>query len=316
MGSEMRIALALLLAALVLASSAPVKDDHEENLHEPARHKGHHEEQRVKDHHHAAKTIGAEKHGPVADELGDSNAAMATAIMDSNDGAVPPRPKWMTNYLQQQKAAFDEEVQELGEEKLGEKKGLKVKDAALKKKVMSKVDEVAKLQKQKNLIMEKNKLALKEVGTPANSQPSKNMMISPKKAAKTQKSAAKKVVKAAKKAKKAAKAVKKAKKAKKAVAKKAAKKKAKKAAKKSLKKAKKKATKKAAKKAAKKPKKAASKKPKKAGKKPKKAKKAGKKPKKAKKAGKKKKASRKAKTPKFKKAKKGKKKSKAKKTKK
>merc|ERR1712072_914270 len=125
-----------------------------------------------------------------------------------------------------------------GEEKLGEKKGLKVKDAALKKKAMSKVDEVAKLQKQKNLIMEKNKLALKEVGTPANSQPSKNMMISPKKAAKTQKSAAKKVVKAAKKAKKAANAVKKAKKA----------------AKKSLKKAKKKATKKAAKKAAKKPK--------------------------------------------------------------
>merc|ERR1711939_516008 len=272
--SEMRIALALLLAALVLASSAPVKDDHEENLHEPARHEGHHEEQRVKDHHHAAKKIGAEKHGPVADELGDSNAAMATAIMDSNDGAVPPRPKWMTNYLQQQKAAFDEEVQELGEEKLGEKKGLKVKDAALKKKVMSKVDEVAKLQKQKNLIMEKNKLALKEVGTPANTQPSKNMMISSKKAAKTQKSAAKK-------AKKAAKAVKKAKKAKKAVAKKAAKKKAKKAAKKSLKKAKKKATKKAAKK----PKKAAAKKPKKAGKKPKKAKKAGKKPKKAKKAG-------------------------------
>merc|ERR1711939_81293 len=296
--SEMRIALALLLAALVLASSAPVKDDHEENLHEPARHEGHHEEQRVKAHHHAAKKIGAEKHGPVADELGDSNAAMATAIMDSNDGAVPPRPKWMTNYLQQRKAAFDEEVQELGEEKLGEKKGLKVKDAALKKKVMSKVDEVAKLQKQKNLIMEKNKLALKEVGTPANTQPSKNMMISSKKAAKTQKSAAKKVVKAAKKAKKAAK--------------------------KSLKKAKKKATKKAAKKAAKKPKKAAAKKPKKAGKKPKKAKKAGKKPKKAKKAGKKKKASRKAKTPKFKKAKKGKKKkakkgkkkSKAKKTKK
>jgi len=69
--SEMRIALALLLAALVLASSAPVKDDHEENLHEPARHEGHHEEQRVKAHHHAAKKIGAEKHGPVADELGD-----------------------------------------------------------------------------------------------------------------------------------------------------------------------------------------------------------------------------------------------------